>query len=114
MTRDYDLTIHYTPSDSWLPHGALTNLFCRTGKNNRAPSWEDVALEKMIYKMMETVDKTQRQQKFDKIAAYMYENAVCVPLYYPEVAFAINSKVAGFEIGPTSYLPIQWQKLDIK
>jgi len=57
------------------------------------------------------MNETERQKIYDEIFKIMYEQAMCVPLYYPEEIMAVNSRVQGFEFGTTAYCPVKWERL---
>lgn len=109
--RKYDLIIYRTYSDSWNPHGFLLSLFHKTG-DTPSVAWSDLDLEKSIDEVVTTMDEKERQQKYDRIFRLMYERAMCVPLYYPEEIFALNSRIQGFEFGTSSYYPVKWENLN--
>ncbi|SFG57628.1 peptide/nickel transport system substrate-binding protein [Desulfotomaculum arcticum] len=111
--RQYDMIIYRTYSDSWNPHGFLLGLFHQAGEAP-AVAWADPGLEKLIDEVMPMMDEKERQAKYDQIFARMYQEAVCVPLYYPDEIFVMNKKVAGFAFGTNSYYPVRWEALQVK
>jgi len=113
-SRDFDLILWRTSSDSWVPHSSLKELFIPYAGRNFAQIWTDDTLESMISDVLVCLDETERQAKYDEIFSYISDNALTIPVYYPTTAFAVNTKkIAGFEIGVNNYAPVEWQKLDV-
>ncbi|MFZ3094392.1 hypothetical protein [Methanothrix sp.] len=52
-----------------------------------------------------------QEAQYDQIFKEIYDDAACVPLYYCEKIFAINSHVKGFEFGASEYDPVKWGRL---
>jgi nickel ABC transporter nickel/metallophore binding protein len=111
--RKYDLIIYRTYSDPYDPHGFLIDLFHKKG-NTPAVVWSDTELEKYIDEVIATMDEKERQQIYDQIFQLMYERAMCVPLYYNEKIFVVNTRVEGFEFGTSSSKPIRLENLNIR
>lgn len=111
--RQYDLIIYRTYSDSWNPHGFLMGLFHKT-EDAPAVAWSDHELEKMINNVMSVMDEKERQLKYDAIFNRIYQEAMCVPLYYPNEIFVTGKGVKGFSFGTNSYSPIKWEELDVE
>lgn len=112
-TRKFDLMMQRTSSDSWVPHGDVKQFFTIMKSNNKARIWYDEGLDKNIKATLESMDEKTRKENYDKIFKFTHDEAVCVPLYYPETTFAVSSRVKGFETGVNSYAPIKWEKLDV-
>ncbi len=114
-TRDFDLMLMRTSSDSWVPHGSLRELFYNLPKHDYAKAWTDDSLKFMIADALSDMDEKDRQEKYDKVFSYISEEALTIPVYYPISAFAVNpQKVTGFEIGVNNYAPVKWERLDVK
>lgn len=111
-TREYDLIIYRTYSDSWNPHGFLAGLF-HTAKGKPAVAYGTPKLESLIDKVLATQNEQDRQNIYDQIFSLMYNEAVCVPLYYPDEIFVVNSQVQGFKFGATAYCPVRWERLSM-
>lgn len=109
-SKGYEIIIYRTYSDSWNPHGFLASLF-HAAKDKPAVAWSDPKLELLIDKVLSTMNETERQKIYDEIFQMIYEQAMCVPLYYPEEIMAVNSRVQGFKFGTTSYCPVKWERL---
>lgn len=113
-TRDFDLLLKRTSSDSWVPHSSLKELFIPYAERDFSLVWTDDKLIDMVNNVLLTLDETERQTKYDELFSYISENALTVPVYYPITSFAVNTqKISGFEIGVNNYAPVEWQKLDI-
>lgn len=113
-TRNFDLLLKRTSSDSWVPHSSLKELFIPYAGRDFSLVWTDDILIEMIQGTLLTLDEAERQIAYDKLFTYISENALTVPVYYPITSFAINAKkVSGFEVGVNNYAPVEWQTLDI-
>jgi peptide/nickel transport system substrate-binding protein len=114
-TRMFDLALFRTPSDSWMPHTALGELFAPFGGLDRpAKIWTDPYIMERIPEVLATIDETERQARYDDIFGYISGDAVSIPIYYPVAAYAYNPKrVKNFELGIDGYAPIKWDKLDV-
>lgn len=112
-TRKFDVMMQRTSSDSWVPHGDIKQFFTIMKSNNKARIWYDEGLDKNIKATLESIDEKTRQENYDKVFKFISDEAVCVPLYYPETTFVVSSKVKDFEAGVNSYAPIKWEKLDV-
>ncbi|MBV7271843.1 nickel ABC transporter, nickel/metallophore periplasmic binding protein [Clostridiaceae bacterium UIB06] len=113
-TRKFDLLMQRTSSDSWVPHSDLKQDFLKTGTtNNKGRVWYNEELDKNINVALESMDEKTRQENYDKVFKFINDEAVCVPLYYPETTFVVSSKVKDFETGVNSYAPVKWEKLDV-
>ena len=110
--RNYDLVIYRTYEDSWNPHGFLTSLYYKP-KNGATVGWYDKTLNGYLDEVLATTDETQRQQKYNQIFNRMYEQAVCVPLYYPTKFYVFNARLTNIEKAPTAYEGIEWDRLDV-
>lgn len=113
-TRDFDLLMKRTSSDSWIPHSTLKELFVPYAERDFALVWTDEDLISQIHDVMITQNEEERQKQYDEIFTFISENALTVPIYYPITSFAVNpARVADFEIGVNNYAPVEWQKLDV-
>lgn len=115
-TKDFDLCILRTASDSWVPHSSLKELFTPVSLlNGEVKVWDNKILYRDIQNALKSIDKTQRQKNYDKVFSFISEEAVTVPLYYPVTTFAVNkNKIDNFEVGVNNYAPINWTTLDTK
>lgn len=114
-TRDFDITLMRTASDSWVPHSSLKELFYNLSGHNYAKVWTDDNLKTMISNVMLTRDETTRQAQYDKLFSYISSEAITIPVYYPITSFAVNTKkIDNFKIGVNNYAPVEWEKLTVK
>ena len=111
-TRDYDLIIYRTYSDSWNPHGFLKSLFY-TPADGVGVGWSDMQLNASIDKVLLSTDVTERQALYDDILGQINDGAFCVPLYYPNRSYVYNTRLTGVEAAPTDYDAIYWTKIDV-
>ncbi len=114
-TGDYDLILYRTYQDSWNPHGFLASLFqsdSQTGKP--AVAYGTGQLDTLINQALAANGPLEeRQTLYDRIFTLLYEEAACVPIYYPERIVAIQSRFGGFEFAPTTYKEVEWQRLSL-
>ncbi len=111
--KDYDLIMYRTYSDSWNPHGFLLSLFTG-GKDYPAVAWDDKELTNLIENVVIQSDENAIQKGYDEIYKKMYDEAMYIPVYYPEEIFLINKKLKNVEAGYDSFAPFLWSKIDIK
>ena len=111
-TRDYDLIIYRTYSDSWNPHGFLKGLFY-TPAGGVGVGWSDERINAGIDKVLASTDLAERQALYDEILGLINDEAVCVPLYYPNRSYTYNTRLTGVEAAPTKYEAILWTKIDV-
>jgi peptide/nickel transport system substrate-binding protein len=110
-TKDYDLALRRTSSDSWMPHGSLRELF---GASYSGCVWRDDWLDGKIFETLNTIDEAARRKNYDEVFRYISEQALVIPVYYPTTSFAVNEqKVRGFRVGVNNYAPVEWQSLDV-
>ena len=114
-TGDYDLILYRTYQDSWNPHGFLTSLFQSNAKEGKpAIAYGTDELDALIEQVLAaTGSLDERQALYDRIFTVLYEEAACVPIYYPERIVAIQSRFEGFEFAPTTYKEVEWQRLSL-
>lgn len=115
-TKNFDVCILRTASDSWVPHSSLKELFMPLATmNGDVKVWDDETLQKNIQVTLKSMDEEERQENYDKVFGQISEEALTVPLYYPVTTFAVNKdKISNFEIGVNNYAPVNWTTLDCK
>lgn len=112
-SRDFDMVMYRTYSDSWNPHGFLRGMYCKASDEAVRVAWNSDELSEMIDSVLQEVDETARQEKYSDIFEYIYENAIAAPIYYPNGFYAYNkSKITGVEFAVTEYELIKWAKID--
>lgn len=114
-TGDYDLILYRTYQDSWNPHGFLASLFQSDAKEGKpAVAYGTEQLDALINQVLAASGALEeRQALYDRIFTLLYEEAACVPIYYPERIVAIHSRFKGFEFAPTTYKEVEWQRLSL-
>lgn len=111
-TRDFDMFIYRTYSDAWNPLSFLTSLFYLKDEG-KAVAFGTPKLNTLIDSVSEAENKQDRQKIYDSIFEYMYSEAACIPVYYPDEIFVFNSRIDNIEFGPTTYNPIKWGELKV-
>lgn len=112
-TRDFDMIMCRSYADSWNPHGFLSSLYYQA-EGGKSVAWYDEELNKMMDEVFASTKEDERQEQYDKIFKRMYDEAMCVPLYYPNKLYVYNNRLTDLEAAPTSYEIIKWEKLKIK
>ena len=114
-TRDFDLELHRTSSDSWVPHGSILELFTPYAGRSFSLVWDDEHLQGKIKETLQELDEQKRQADYDEVFGYISENALSIPVYFPVSAFAVNTeRISHFDIGVNNYAPVNWTTLDVK
>lgn len=112
-TRDYDLCIYRSYEDSWMPHGFLKSMFYAEN-GTVATNWYDEELNENLKKVLETQDEEERTALYDEILTWINDQAVTVPLYYPNRDYIYNNtRLSNVVLAPTAYEGIDWAELDI-
>ena len=112
-TRDYDLCIYRSYEDSWMPHGFLKSMFYAED-GAKAVNWYDEELNKDLGEVLKTQDEEKRTELYDKILTRINDQAVTVPLYYPNRDYIYNNtRLTNVELAPTAYEGINWATLDV-
>ena len=112
-TRDYDLCIYRSYEDSWMPHGFLKSMFYAPD-GAKAVNWYDEELNNDLGEVLKTQDEEERTALYDKILTRINDQAVTIPLYYPNRDYIYNNtRLTNVELAPTAYEGINWGTLDI-
>ncbi|WP_347490641.1 ABC transporter substrate-binding protein [Desulfoscipio sp. XC116] len=112
-TRDFDMILYRSYADSWNPSGFLISLYYPT-QDGKSVAWSNEELNGLIDKALASTEQNERQELYDEIFKLMYDEAMCLPLYYPQKLYVYNNRLIGLEQATTSYEIIKWEKLDIK
>lgn len=112
-TRDYDMIMYRSYSDSWNPSGFLYSLYYPP-QDGQSVAWSSEELNSLIEKALASTGEKERQELYDQIFKLMYDEAMCLPLYYPQKLYVYNNRLENLELAATSYEIIKWEKLDIK
>ena len=112
-TRDYDLCIYRSYEDSWMPHGFLKSMFYAPD-GAKAVNWYDEELNNDLGEVLKTQDEEERTALYDKILTRINDQAVTIPLYYPNRDYIYNNtRLTNVELAPTAYEGVNWGTLDI-
>ncbi|SHG75747.1 ABC transporter substrate-binding protein [Virgibacillus chiguensis] len=109
--QDYDLLLYRTYADGLNPQGFLNSLFAING-DGKGIAYTDEHLSEYITTAGKAITNEERQEAYDKIFSYMHNNAVTVPLFYPDNIFVHQSDVKGFTWGPIVDNPVIWNNLE--
>lgn len=109
--KSCDLIVYRTYSDAWNPYGSLTSLFHTTDKGTSV-AYASKDLDELIDSIPNAANDTERQKVYDEIFQLMYDEAVCVPIYYADEVFVTNTQVKNFKFGITTYNPVVWEKVE--
>lgn len=111
-SRDFDLLIYRTYTSQWNPEGMITGHFIYPSQvGDEAVTFGNPRLNELIGSVLTIRSEDERQDTYDQIFKEIYDEAACVPLYYCENIYAMNSRVKGFEFGTNDYEPQLWEKL---
>jgi len=111
-SRDFDLLMYRTYTSQWNPEGMLGDHFVYPSQvGDEAVTFGDSKLSELIRRVVTIRSEDERKTVYDQIFKEIYDEAACVPLYYCEDIYAMNSRVKGFEFGTNDYEPIMWGKL---
>ena len=112
-TRDYDLCIYRSYQDSWMPHGFLKGMFYAPD-GAKAVNWYDEELSNDIGEVLKTQDEEERTALYDKILTRINDQAVTIPLYYPNCDYIYNNtRLKNVELAPTAYESVNWATMDV-
>lgn len=112
-TRDFDIIMYRTYADSWNPNGFLASLYYPP-EEGKSVAWSDEELNRLLEQALASTGQDERQQLYDKVFKRMYDEAMCVPLYYPQKLYVYNNRLTDLELAPTSYEILKWEKLTVK
>lgn len=110
--RKFDLIIYRTYADSWNPHGFLRSMFYQA-EGGKAVCWYDSQLNGYLDEVLLTQDEKTRQAKYDQILKLINDEALVVPLAYPDKQYAYNKRLQNAKAAPTTYEGIEWQLITI-
>ena len=75
---------------------------------------DDEELNKDLGEVLKTQDEEKRTELYDKILTRINDQAVTVPLYYPNRDYIYNNtRLTNVELAPTAYEGINWATLDV-
>ena len=110
--RNFDMIIYRTYEDSWNPHGFLRSMFYQA-EGGMSVCWYDLQLNKYLDEVIKTQDESTRQAKYDQIFKLINDEALIVPLCYPDKQYAYNTRLQNVTVAPTTYEGIEWQLIAI-
>ena len=112
-TRDYDLIIYRSYTDSWMPHGFLKSCFYQASEDSPAIFWYDEDMNNLIDEVLAETDSSKRQGIYDELFTLINDQAIVVPMYYPNRSYVYNTRLTGVEEASTDYVGIDWTNVDI-
>jgi peptide/nickel transport system substrate-binding protein len=75
--------------------------------------WYDLQLNKYLDEVIKTQDESTRQAKYDQIFKLINDEALIVPLCYPDKQYAYDTRLQNVTVAPTTYEGIEWQLIAI-
>lgn len=111
-SKNYDMLIYRSYADVYNPYGFLSSLFYQSA-DNLAVAYGDKLLSGLLDKVASSNSEEERVQIYNRIFSILHEQAATVPLLYPSNIFVTSSRVQGFEAGPTTFRPVDWNQLSI-
>lgn len=111
--KEYSLLIYRTYSDGWNPYAFLTSLF-HSKDDQPAVAYGTKELDSLLDQVPSASNDEERQKIYDSIFKLMHDEVMCAPIYYPNEVFVTNTRIEGFEFGPTTYGPVIWEKIRVK
>ncbi|MET3504272.1 ABC transporter substrate-binding protein [Halalkalibacter oceani] len=108
--QDYDLFIYRTYADGLNPQGFLDALFT-INEQGTGVGFTDPTLSEHIHEAAKALSDEDRQAAYNTVLSYMHDNAVTVPLFYPNEIVVRDAGLEGFGWGAISDHPVRWNKL---
>ena len=71
-------------------------------------------LTEMINDVLATYKEDERPAKYDSIFKYMNDEAITIPLYYPNRSTTYNTRLGELKLAPTTYQDVIWNTIKIK
>lgn len=68
----------------------------------------------MINDVLATCKEDERSAKYDAIFKYMNDEAITIPLYYPNRMITYNKRLGDLKLAPTAYQDVIWNTIKIK
>ena len=96
-----------------MPHGFLKGMFYAPD-GAKAVNWYDEELSNDLGEVLKTQDEEERTALYDKILTRINDQAVTIPLYYPNRDYIYNNtRLTNVELAPTAYEGVNWAALDV-
>ena len=111
-TRDFELIIYRTYSGAYDPHGFLRDMFYKPAEGP-AVAWYSGDLNIFMDQALSSIEEESRQENYDKIFRLMYDEAVCVPLYYPKEVYGYSKRLSNVHESPFYTDLFDWKAIDI-
>ncbi|WP_336245862.1 ABC transporter substrate-binding protein [Paenibacillus apiarius] len=108
--KDYDLLIYRSYADAFNPLSFLRALFYQTNEIPAVAFGTD-RLSALIDRAAAALTNEERFQTYDEIFRLMKEEAMSVPLFYPDDLFVVNNRISDVQLGATTFKPMAWEKL---
>ena len=103
MRGDYDMVAGYVTSDIIDPDELAAILLAPSGGLNAVfTNYKNDRLDPLIRQAAQTIEPNIRSRLYEQVQRIYHEDAVVVPLYYPQSRTAVRSHVHGFKILPTA------------
>jgi peptide/nickel transport system substrate-binding protein len=109
---NYDMSVSYTTSDTIDPDQIIGFVGVNPERANAYHTqWKDDHLNALYADERKTVNGPERGAMFKQMIQILHDGAPYVFLYHPASAWAVQDKVKGFEILPTSNFRLEDVKI---
>lgn len=110
---NYDLSVSYTTSDTIDPDQIIGFVAVNPERANAYHTeWKNDRLNALYVEERKTVDGEARGAMFKEMIQILHDGAPYIFLYHPASAWAVQDKVKGFEILPTSNFRLEEVQLE--
>ena len=70
-------------------------------------------MNNMIDDVLAETDSSKRQALYDELFKLINDEAIVVPMYYPNRSYVYNTRLTGVAEASTDYVGIDWTNVDI-
>lgn len=103
VERQFQMTYFITFGAPYDPSSSLAGLFDSRTAVDDGKVFTSPELDGLLTATLAATDEASRQEAYDDVWSYLYENAAAAPLLQQFRVWAVSSNVNGFELGSTEY-----------